>query len=96
MEFFDYILGFMADKEFTVPVAQVVTLIFLNSICLLIGKHKLGLLISYAFVFYWGFIFNRIHFISIMGENLIGLYVYAITGIAMLIMALLGFLREPG
>lgn len=96
MEFLDPLLDFLADKEFTIPIAQVGTLIMLNSFCLLLGKHKLGLLISYSFVFYWGFIFNRVHFVSILGENLVGLYVYAITGIGMLILTLMGFLREPG
>lgn len=94
MEFIQPILGFLADNEFSIPLSQVLTLIFLNTFCLLFGKHKLGLLVSYSFVFYWGFIFNRAHFVSILGENLIGLYVYAITGILMLVMALLGFLRE--
>ena len=96
MDFLDPFLGFLADVEFAIPVSQVGTLLVLNSLCLLFGKHKLGLLVSYSFVFYWGFIFNRVHFVSAFGENLIGLYVYAVTGIFMLLLALLGFLREPG
>lgn len=34
---------------------------------MLFGRHKRGLLVSYAFVFYWGLIFNRPYFIDMPG-----------------------------
>ena len=93
MEFFNHILGFLSENEFSVPASQVSLLIFMNSFCLLMGKHKLGLLVSYTFVFYWGFIFNRVHFVTLLGETTIGLYLYAIFGLFMLFTILFGFLR---
>lgn len=83
--------AFLSDMDFSVPVSQVIILVTLNSFCLLLGKHKLGLLVSYSFVFYWGFLLNRTHFVNLLGETSWGLYVYAIAGIGMLITALAGF-----
>lgn len=93
MDYFTSILGFLNDKEFVVPVPQVALLIAINSFCLLLGKHKLGLLLSYGFVFYWGFIFNRPYFVTALGETMVGMYVYAVMGLFMLVVAAYGFLR---
>ena len=94
MPYFNDILEFLNQKEFTIPLSQVALLIAINSFCLLLGKHKLGLLVSYAFVFYWGFIFNRVFFVSALGETTLGLYIYAIMGLSMIIVTLIGFIQS--
>lgn len=94
LDFRDPITRYLADNAFCVPLGQVVTLIFLISICLLVQKHKLGLLVSYTFVFYWGFIFNRDFFINSLGEVSVGLYLYCFLGIFMVIMSMIGFFNE--
>lgn len=94
MDSFNLIVSFLADKEFTIPVSQVALLISINSLCLLLGKHKLGLLISYSFAFYWGFIFNRAYFVNLLGETLVGMYVYGVLGIVTLVLAFIGFIRN--
>ncbi len=84
-------LGFLSGKEFAIPLWEVVLLVLLNSACLLLGKHKLGLVISYLFVFYWGFIFNRGYFTDLFGNMTWGLYLYGISGILMVVVAVFGF-----
>jgi hypothetical protein len=84
-------LGFFSGKEFAVPLWEVVLLVLLNSGCLLLGRHKLGLVISYLFVFYWGFIFNRGTFTDLFGNTTWGLYLYAISGLGMALIAVFGF-----
>ena len=66
----------------------------LMTLCMLFGRHKLGLLISYAFVFFWGFIFNRSYFIDMLGNTTMGLYTYALFGFSMVVLATLGMLQK--
>lgn len=60
---------------------------------MLFGRHKLGLMVSYAFVFFWGFIFNREYFIDLLGNTSSGLYIYALFGFGMAILAIFGMFQ---
>lgn len=94
LDFRDPITRFLADQTFNVPLGQVLVFTLLLTFCLLLGKDKLGLMISYSFVFYWGFIFNQDHFVSLLGETSIGLYLYGVFGLCMALLALVGMLRK--
>lgn len=85
---------FLNDKNFSVPLGQLVVFVVINSFCLLFGKYKLGLLLTYCFVFYWGFLFNKDYFVDMLGNTTWGLYIYAISGIAMSVTAIVGFFQE--
>ena len=85
---------FLNDKNFSVPLGQLVVFVAINSFCLLFGRYKLGLLLTYCFVFYWGFLFNKDYFVDMLGNTTWGLYIYAISGIAMSITAIVGFFQE--
>ncbi|MCX5802155.1 MAG: hypothetical protein NTU69_01250 [Proteobacteria bacterium] len=84
-------LQFFSDKDFSVPLWEVILLVLINSICLLLGRHRLGLIVSYLFVFYWGFIFNSTYFVNMMGYFAWGLYIYVISGLVMAIIFLISF-----
>lgn len=85
---------FLNDKNFSVPLGQLVVFVVINSFCLLFGRYKLGLLLTYCFVFYWGFLFNKDYFVDMLGNTTWGLYIYAISGIAMSVTAMVGFFQE--
>ncbi len=85
------IVEFLTAKEFSVPVWEVIILVVINSICLLLGKHRLGLIVSYLFVFYWGFVINKGYFIDSLGNMRWGVYVYAISGVLMVVITVIGF-----
>ncbi|HOV89884.1 MAG TPA: hypothetical protein PKW07_04145 [Syntrophorhabdaceae bacterium] len=85
------IVEFLTAKEFSVPVWEVIILVVINSICLLLGKHRLGLIVSYLFVFYWGFVINKGYFIDSLGNMTWGVYVYAISGVLMVVITVIGF-----
>ncbi len=85
------LLQFFSDKDFSVPLWEVILLVLINSICLLLGRHRLGLIVSYLFVFYWGFIFNSTYFVNMMGYFAWGLYIYVISGLVMAIIFLISF-----
>jgi len=88
------ITNFLNSSEFSIPLGQVVLFALLSSLCLAAGRHKLGLLVSFSFAFYWGFIFNRQYFISLIGEST-GLYIYSFCGLIMLVLAIIGFMQDP-
>ncbi len=85
------LLRFLSGKDFSVPLWEVILLVLINSICLLLGRHRLGLIVSYLFVFYWGFIFNSTYFVNMMDYFAWGLYIYVISGVVMAIIFLISF-----
>jgi hypothetical protein len=91
MESVIVLLQFFSGKDFSVPLWEVMLLVLINSFCLLFGRHRLGLIVSYLFVLYWGFIFNRGYFVDMLGHLNWGLYVYGISGIVMAIIFLISF-----
>lgn len=94
MELINGITAFLSDKQLSVPLGEVILLIIVNSFCLLFGRFKLGLLVSYCFVFYWGFIFNKSFFINLLGQTTWGLSLYIFAGLAMFITVVLGYLQH--
>jgi uncharacterized membrane protein len=94
MEHIKNILDFFSDKEFAIPLGQVVIFVIINSFCLLFGRHKTGLLISYCFVMYWGFIFNQSYFIDILGKTSWGLPLYIFAGVVMFITIIIGYFQH--
>jgi len=92
--FQDPISAFLADTALSIPLGQVLLFTLLMTLCLLFGRHKLGLLISYTFVFYWGFVFNRSFFIDLLGNTSNGLYIYAFSGLVMAVLAVFGMLKR--
>lgn len=94
VNFQDPFTAFLADKTLSVPLSQVMLFSLIITLCMLFGRHKLGLLVSYAFVFYWGFIFNRSYFIDMLGNNTMGLYAYTIFGFGMAVLAIVGMFQK--
>lgn len=85
---------FLIEKEFSVPLLEMIIFVIFNSVCLLFGRFRLGLLISYCFVFYWGFLFNMEYFVNMLGNTTWGMFIYAISGFLMFVVAILGFLLQ--
>ena len=83
MDFINAVSEFLADKQFAVPLSTVVLFMILNTLCLLLGHHRLGLLISYCFVMYWGFIVKFDYFVDSLGRTTSGLTIYMLAGMAM-------------
>jgi hypothetical protein len=66
-----------------------------NSLCLLMGRFRLGLLLSYTFVFYWGFIYNREYLLGLLGKTEWGILLYVLSGAIILFTFLVAsFKRE--
>jgi len=48
--------------EWGIPVWHVALYVICISICMLSHSHRLGIVVSYGFVFYWGYILNAATF----------------------------------
>ena len=95
MEFLSNFNNFLSSKEITIELWQFILFLVINSFCLLGRRFKLGLLASYCFVFYWGFIVNTTYFFEILGGKPQWLVIYALFGFSMLIIFIVGtFLEE--
>jgi hypothetical protein len=95
MHFIQSALGFISQVDhLAIPFGQMLLFIIINSLCLLLGRYKLGLLISYCFVLFWGYISNRPYFIDTFGQTSWGLVVYALAGIAMVVIFIFGFFQS--
>ncbi len=95
MEETNQILAFLTTKNISIPVVQMVLFIVVISISMLANKMKFGLIATYAFVFYWGFVFNREFFIDTAGNTSWGLFAYAFFGLSLAVMALVAFFSHP-
>jgi len=87
-------MNFSATTEFTIPVVQIIIFMFISTFCFLLRKYKLGLMISFAFVFYWGFMNSSSSFVDMMGSLTLGFFVYLFSGFLIITLALVGFLLE--
>ena len=89
------VVSFLQGGEgFSIPFGQVMIFVVVNSFCLLLAKYKLGLLTTYCFVFYWGFISNREYFIDRFGNTSWGMIVYVLAGILMIITFIISFFQS--
>lgn len=95
MDDVNQLIGFLSSTTISVPLGQMVLFILVISFCMIGSKFKLGLLVTYVFVFYWGFIFNQSAFIDAAGQASTGLFAYAFFGILMIVVALIGLFTAP-
>jgi len=94
MEFWKNFILFLSDEKLVLPFGQVIFFTFLVSLCFLFGRNKLGLLIAYNFVFYWGFILNHEYFINILGDTSGYFFLYFFCGLVASLLTLIGSFKE--
>jgi hypothetical protein len=84
----------LTGQEFTIPVWEVILFVIIISACLLLGRNRMGLVASYCFVFYWGFISNMTNFTTMLGNSSWGMPLYVFSGFLMFIVVITGFFVE--
>jgi len=88
-------MDFFMYTDFQISASQIMLEILLSSLALLFGRVKLALLVNYMFVFYWGFISNQVILYDRARETApMSLYIYLSFGLFIVILSLIGFLRE--
>lgn len=94
MSSIDQSFGFLSKMDFTVPLGQVMIFALLTSLCLIVGKHKMGLIAAYGFLFYWVFILNQGFFMKQLENTAGGVYVYGAMGMVMALVGFVGFIKK--
>jgi hypothetical protein len=87
-------MEYLNAMELTIPVGQMILFIGLISFCLLFGRFKLGLSITFCFVFYWGFIYNKDVFFTDLESSSPYLLFYFFSGFLLILFALVAFMTE--
>jgi hypothetical protein len=65
-----------------------------TSLCLILGKHKAGLLVAYGFLFYWVFVLNQGYFMKQFEDTSGGVYVYGALGMVMGLIGFVGLVKK--
>ncbi len=88
------LLSFSQIRYFLFPYGQIVFMFLTCFLCLLYGKYKTGLLISYFFIFYWGFVSNRIYWLELFGDSGMGLMMYFFSATTIALMGIISFFQQ--
>jgi hypothetical protein len=88
-------LEILYSTYLSIPVSQVMMLLFLSTMALLFGRLKLALLINYGFALFWGYISNTIHMTAEGTFHLDSFtFLYLGFGLSILLLALIGFMTH--
>jgi hypothetical protein len=85
---------FLANEMFLISLGQIGFMFLACFLCLLYGKYKTGLLVSYFFIFYWGFVSNRIYWMELFGDSGIGLMVYFFCAASLALIGVVSFFQQ--
>ena len=81
--------------EIGVPLYLVISYVAIISICILFLRLRLGLTVSFLFVFYIGYLYNRNILLDAIKGSTLGMLVYTISGFIIIILAIISFLSGP-
>ncbi|MEK9629608.1 MAG: hypothetical protein VW455_11385 [Nitrospinota bacterium] len=87
-------MEFFSQKVFLISFGQIGLMFLLCFFCLISGRYKTGLLFSYFFIFYWGFVSNRGHWISLFGDHGTGMVLYLFSATAVALMGVISIFQE--
>ena len=87
-------MDFIANKVFFISLGQIGIMFLICFLCLLTGKYKTGLLLSYFFIFYWGFVSNRTHWMELFGDSGMGLMMYFFSATTIALMGVVSFFQS--
>ncbi len=84
----------LSAVEIGIPLYMVISYVAIISICLLLSRVQLGLTLSFLFVFYIGYFYNRALLLESIEGSAGGTLIYAILGIIIIILAIISFLSS--
>jgi hypothetical protein len=87
-------VGILSAVEIKFPIYIVISYIALISICLLLRRIHLGLAVSFLFVFYIGYLYNRSFLIETLKGSPLGIVIYAGLGLVIIVLAIISFLSS--
>jgi len=85
----------LSTVQIGAPLYIVLFYIAIISPCLLLGRTQLGLAVSFLFVFYLGYFYNRALFLDVVRGSTIGSVIYTGLGFVLNTLALISLLFPP-
>ena len=92
-------IAVLSELEIDIPLYMIVSYIGAISICLLLGRGQLGLALSFLFVFYIGYLYNRDLLLDTIKGSAVGALIYAGLGVIIIILTIISFVfssKKPG
>ena len=87
-------MGCLSTNDLIIPLGQIISFTFLSTICFFLRRYKLGLMVSFAFVFNWGFLHGSANFVDGIGRPTMELFLYLVSGLMMTTLIMFGFFRK--
>jgi hypothetical protein len=87
-------MNILSTVNLGVPLYMVISFVTIISLCLLLGRIQLGLAISYLFVLYIGYFYNKTLLLKTMEGSIIGTVIYVSLGIIIIILAVISFISS--
>ena len=81
------VVNTLSVMEIGIPLYMVISYVGIISICLLLRRIELGLAISFLFVFYMGYLYNRDFLLDAIEGSTIGLMIYSTLGFIIIILS---------
>lgn len=80
--------------ELSIPLYQLALFVLLITFCMLFQRNKLGLAVSYVFVFYWGYFYNIDNIYNSSEEFTSFALWYFLAGVIILLLAIVSFFSK--
>ena len=87
-------MNILSTVNLGVPLYMVISFVTIISLCLLLGRIQLGLAISYLFVLYIGYFYNKTLLLKTMEGSIIGTVIYVCLGLIIIILAVIAFISS--
>jgi len=87
-------INILSTVNLGVPLYMVISFVAIISICLLLDRIQLGLAISYLFVLYIGYFYNKTLLLKTIEGSIIGTVLYVSLGLIIIILAVISFISS--
>jgi len=87
-------IDMLSTVNLGVPLYMVISFVAIISICLLLSRMQLGLAVSFLFVLYIGYFYNKTLLLKTIEGSIIGTVIYASLGLIIIILAIISFISS--
>jgi len=87
-------VNMLSTVNLGVPLYMVISFVVIISLCLLFTRIQLGLAVSYLFVFYIGYFYNKTLLLKAIEGSIIGTIIYVCLGLIIIILAVISFISS--
>jgi len=87
-------LDILSTVNLGVQLYMVISFVAIISICLLLSRIQLGLAVSYLFVFYIGYFYNKTLLLNAIEGSITGTVIYVCLGLIIIILAVISFISS--